>query len=167
VSELLAIYLRDHHAAGSAGVALARRAAEHAELPAARLDQLAAVAAEIAEDLRSLESVMAGLEISPSAVKDTVATVGERVGRLKLNGSVLTRSRLSTVLELETLVAGITAKQALWKALAILSEAEPALDADELGRLEQRAGRQRKVVEACRLEAVRAAFVASPGAAAR
>jgi hypothetical protein len=167
VNELLAIYLRDHHAAGRAGTALARRTAEHLDLPSERRRAVQAVAAEIAEDLRSLESVMERLGTSPSPVKDTLAEAAERIGRLKSNGAVLRRSPLSDVIELEALVVGITGKLAMWTALQALCEHEPGLDADELARLVDRALRQREIVDECRLEAVRLAFDVRTEAAAR
>jgi hypothetical protein len=101
---------------------------------------------------------MERLGISPSSVKDTLAEAAERLGRLKSNGTVLARSPLSNVVELEALVVGITGKEAMWAALEQLCEHEPKLDADELARLIERARRQRQVVDDCRLEAARIAF---------
>jgi hypothetical protein len=43
--------------------------------------------------------------------------VGERISSLKGNGRVVHRSPLSTVLELEALLAGIDAKRCLWRSL--------------------------------------------------
>jgi hypothetical protein len=166
-NEHLGIYLRDHHAAGRAGSALAHRVAAHTGLPLLRRAELNAVAREVAEDLATLESMMTTLGIDPSAVKDGVALVGERLGRLKLNGSLVSRSPLSSVLELEGLLAGITAKAAMWRALALLAERGAAFDAEELQRLNERAERQREVVETCRLEAAARAFDASPAAQPR
>jgi hypothetical protein len=167
VNEFLAIYLRDHHAAGRAGTAHARRTAAHLDLPPARREAMQAVAAEIAEDLRSLESIMERLGTSPSPVKDTLAEAAERLGRLKGNGTILARSPLSNVVELEALVVGITGKLAMWTALREVCAHEPELDADELARLSERALRQREVVDDCRLEAARLAFEARAEASAR
>jgi hypothetical protein len=167
VNELLAIYLRDHHAAGRAGTALARRTADHLDLPPARREAMQAVAAELAEDLRTLEAIMDRLGTSPSPVKDALAEAGERLGRLKSNGAVLARSPLSNVIELEALVVGITGKLAMWTALQELCEHEPGLGADELARLTDRALRQREIVDDCRLEAARLAFEARTEASAR
>jgi hypothetical protein len=166
MTELLAVYLRDHHAGAQAGTALSKRAAEHVRVAGARGGELAAVAAEIADELRLLESMMERLDISPSAVKDSIAAAGERIGRLKGNGSVLKRSPLSDVVELEALLAGITAKSAMWRALLQLTDSVEALDGDELRALEEQAHRQLEVVDACRLEAARVAFGGRPQAAA-
>jgi hypothetical protein len=166
-SEHLSIYLRDHHAAGRAGSALAHRVAANTDLPLLRRAELTVVAREVAEDLSALESMMTAFGIDPSTVKDGVALVGERLGRLKLNGSLISRSPLSSVLELEGLLAGITAKAALWRALALFAEREAGFDGEELRRLNERADRQRDVVELCRLEAAARAFDASPAAQPR
>lgn len=164
---LLAIYLRDHHAAGRAGSALAQRVASNATLPAERRAELSEVAREVAEDLAMLESVMAALRVDPSVFKDRVALAVERLGRLKLNGRLVSRSPLSTVLELEALLAGITAKAAMWRALARLPQASDTFGAERLRQLNERADRQRAVVEACRLEATAGAFGTSSVAPAR
>ena len=75
------------------------------------------VAREIEADLRTLEGLMASIGVEPSRAKDALARLAERAGRLKLNGRVLRHSPLSDVFELETLVVGITGKEALWESL--------------------------------------------------
>ena len=150
---LLGIYLRDHHAAACAGVALAYRAA--ARLPDGSLTAaMTGVASDIGADLRSLEALMARMGVEPSHAKDVVARFAERVGRLKLNGRVLRRSPLSDVVELETLVVGITGKEALWESLRTVAVSPE----DELHTLVERARAQRAIVEECRRAAARRAF---------
>ena len=152
----LRIYLRDHHAAACAGVAVAHRAA--ARLPEGTLTgAMTDVASEIEADLRSLEALMASMDVEPSRSKDVVARLAERVGRLKLNGRVLRRSPLSDVVELETLVIGITGKEALWESLGAVA----VIPEDELRALVERAREQRGIVEDCRRVAVRRAFATS------
>jgi hypothetical protein len=149
---LLSIYLQDHHAAAVAGTRLARRVATAA--PRETSEDLSSVALEIAEDLATLEKLMAQLETRPNGAKDALARVGERLGRLKLNGRLRTRSPLSDVVELETLVVGITGKEALWVSL----RSATSLPTDELDHLIQRAEDQKRVVERARRTAVRQAF---------
>jgi hypothetical protein len=108
--------------------------------------------------LRSLEAIMASLGIGPSAVKDSVMVVAERLGRLKGNGSVVRRSPLTNVVELEALLVGIRGKEALWSSLLLLADAGGPLDGRELAGLVDRARVQRETVEACRLEAARLVF---------
>jgi hypothetical protein len=149
VRPLLAIYLQDHHAAGVAGARVAKRAAlaiEH------RADgHLTRVASEISQDLIALEGFMRQLGVGPDRVKDTFSRIAERLGRSKLNGRLLRRSPLSDLLELETLVVGITGKQALWVSLR---EVLPA-QTEELDQLLKRAAQQKRLVENARVEAAK------------
>lgn len=154
--DFLAIYLRDHHAAGRAGVALARRAS--ASISGPGRDELLSVAREIEQDLSSLESIMDAVGVSSSAIKDTLAAVAERVGRLKGNGRLFERSRLSDVFELEMLVAGITAKEALWRSLSLTQISQAELGGADLGQLIERARRQRESVENRRQAAAKRTF---------
>ena len=75
------------------------------------------LAKQIARDRESLERVMRQLSVAPSAIKVGMVRVAERAGRLKLNGRLLKRSPLSSVIELETVVVGVRGKKALWTAL--------------------------------------------------
>jgi len=150
---LLAIYLQDHHAAAVAGTRLARRVASTVSHDHVSND-LSDVATEIAADLATLERFMGELGTAPNGVKDATARVGERLGRLKLNGRFRTRSPLSDVVELETLVVGITGKQALWLSL----RSATVLPAEELDDLVDRAERQKRIVEGARKAAARRAF---------
>ena len=153
---LLAIYLRDHHAAGAAGTRVARRVALAAERDSGN-DDLRRVASEIREDLVTLEGIMHRLGVEPDRAKDTLSRIAERVGRLKLNGRILRRSPLSDLLELETLVVGITGKQALWVSLRDV----PAIRGEELDQLLERAEEQKHVVENARVKAARRSFQAT------
>ena len=146
----IAIYLRDHHAAAVAGTRLARRIAH----PRGTTSDLSAVAFEIHEDLAALEAIMRSLGVERDRMKDAIARVGERLGRLKPNGRLRERSPLSDVLELETLIVGITGKRALWLSL----RASSAAPRDDLDRLVERAESQMKTVEEARLHAVERAF---------
>jgi hypothetical protein len=146
----LSIYLRDHHAAGVAGTRLARRIAR----TPATTDDLRRVASEIEQDLIELEAIMRRLDVQPDVIKDALARIGERLGRLKPNGRLRERSPLSDLLELETLLVGITGKRALWLSL----RAGTSVPREDLDRLIERANSQKTIVEDARLDAVGRAF---------
>jgi hypothetical protein len=148
----LSIYLRDHHAASAAGVALAGRA----------LGPRHPLAEQIARDRETLEEVMRQLDVRPSAVKVGLARMGERLGRLKLNGRLFKRSPLSRVIELEWLMVGIRAKEALWVALLAADRSLPGIDLDALV---ESARTQAREVEEHRLSAVADAFGGTPSRA--
>jgi hypothetical protein len=117
-------------------------------------DDLRRVAAEIRQDLIVLEGIMRRLGVEPDRVKDSVSRFAELVGRLKLNGRLLRRSPLSDLVELETLVVGITGKQALWVSLREV----PSIHVEELDLLAERAREQKRVVENARLAAAKRSF---------
>jgi hypothetical protein len=118
----LSIYLRDHHAASAGGVALARRA----------LGPNHPIAQQIARDRETLEAVMRQLDVPPSVVRVGLVRVTERLARFKLNGRLFKRSRLSRIVELEVLVVGIRAKEALWSALLTTELSLQGIDLDAL-----------------------------------
>jgi predicted DNA-binding ribbon-helix-helix protein len=154
---LLGIYLNDHYMGANAGVALAGRAAKNHAGTAAE-PQLRELADEIKADLASLVSFMRALAINPSKVRAGAGVAAERVGRLKLNGHVLSRSPLSSVIELEGLRTGVDGKKNLWRTLRLLADTNPRLDADLLDELLERAEVQSDQLELLRLSAVAAAF---------
>jgi hypothetical protein len=150
----LAIYLKDHHAGGSAGVRLAARVAANVSPDVDGRDELPRVAGEIEEDLGTLRRIMVAEGVQPAVVKDTMAKCLEFVGRFKPNGRVTGRARLSDVIELETLLVGITGKAALWQSLADRGTRAGV----DLDTLIARAAEQREVVSRCRDSAALKAF---------
>lgn len=154
---LLDIYLQDHHAGATAGVELARRTAR-ANGGGSFTRELQAIATDIEEDLAMLERIMDDLGVDRDRRKDAAAWIGEKLGRLKRNGSWLSYSPLSRVVELEGLVIGVTGKQALWEALADATGDRFSADLD---RLADRARDQRRRLDDLRREAARTAF--APG----
>ncbi len=152
---LLAIYLNDHLAGSTVGVELARRArgANEGTDLGALLDRLVR---EIEEDRDTLGAVMDAVGAGRDHVKKAAAWVGEKAGRLKLNGQLTGYSPLSRLVELEGLNLGIEGKSRLWAALGELSDAR--LSSFDFEALVQRAERQRSEVEPFRLEAAREAF---------
>lgn len=93
-----------------------------------------------------------------STLKPVLARAAERVGRLKLNGRVTGYSPLSRLVELEGLVAGVTGKRAMWRALEPLGGEDSPLRSFDFAELEARADAQIAGLEEHRLEAARLAF---------
>lgn len=151
MGELLAIYLNDHLAGATLGVELARR------LRASNRDDpefgpaLAEVCAEIEADRETLKAAMDRLGVGQSKLKPLAAVLGERLGRLKLNGRLRGYSPLSRLDELELLQIGVTGKRRLWRALEHTHAGDlPGLD---LGALVERATEQLRRLEALHLKA--------------
>jgi hypothetical protein len=123
--KLLRIYLNDHLVTASAGAALARRA-----LRSNRGTELGRflemLADDLADDLASIQRVMREHGFRPSAAKRTLGSVGERVGRLKLNGRIVSYSPLSRLAELEGLGLLLAHNASLWRSLEAIGVEEAA-----------------------------------------
>jgi hypothetical protein len=161
-SELLPIYLNDHLAGSTAGLELARRLLRSNSRNEYGTD-LARLAGEIEQDRKSLESIMRDLEVGVDRIKVVVGWTAEKVGRLKLNGRLLSYSPLSRLMELEVLMLGVTGKLALWRTLRQLAAEDSRLDRRELDRLIERAAGQLQEVETLRERAVIDAFLHAEG----
>jgi hypothetical protein len=158
-SKLLRIYLQDHLAGATGGVELARRA-RGANKGTPYGEPLAMLADDIDADRRSLESLMDDLGFGADRAKNLAFWVGEKAGRLKMNGQLTGYSPLSRVIELEGLITGVNGKRSLWLMLRELAEtgAEPALDAERIQRLVERAEQQLETLHDLRSRAGREAF---------
>ena len=156
--KLLGIYLNDHLAGSTAGIELVKRACNQNQgTDYGRF--LAELTKEIDEDRAAFVEIMDRLGIRRDPAKVAGGWVLEKMGRLKLNGQLRGYSPLSRVLELEGLIAGISAKLSLWRILVEVAAEEPRLDADRLRRLIERGEDQRRTVEELRTRAAREAFL--------
>jgi hypothetical protein len=152
VPKLLSVYLQDHHAGAVTGLNLARRAAGANEgTPYG--EELARIADEIEQDQRTLEDLMAKLDVGTDRIKDTFAWGGEKLGRLKPNARWLSYSPLSRLIELEGLVLGVTGKLGLWRALQRVAAEIDGLEGFDFIALQARAEDQRARLEELRLRA--------------
>ncbi len=154
--KLLAIYLNDHLAGATGGLELARRA-----VGANRDTEFATFLEGLRDDLESdraaLEELMGRLDIGIDKLKQGAAWVGEKVGRLKLNGSLTGYSPLSRVVELEALTGGVHAKLSVWQILSQIAD-DPVLRDFHHQRLIDRALAQLRELEQHRRAAARLAF---------
>jgi hypothetical protein len=151
--ELLPIYLNDHLALATAGRDLARRAAG-ANKGTEIGDFLAELSAQVEADRAQLIDVMARLDVGRDQLKIGAAWLGEKLGRLKLNGRLLEYSPLSRVIEIESLIAGVQAKLALWRTLAAAVPDEPRLADVDFTHLAARAEEQLEALTSRHRDAV-------------
>ena len=160
-SRFVSIYLNDHLAGSTTGVDLARGLAAAAGTgPAGRI--LGELSAEIGQDRASLLEIMSCLEVKPRLYKRAAGWLAERARRVKLNGTLGTRSPLTSLIELELLQIGVEGKAAGWRALRSLADHEPRLDPGQLNELIARARRQAEQLEDLRIRAAKRAM-AGPG----
>lgn len=130
------IYLNDHLAAFVAlrdVAARARRSNEGSALGA----YLREVEAELEHSRLALRGVMRDLGIRRDPLKLAAAWAAEKIGRLKLNGHIVSYSPLSRVLELEGLIAGAEIEARTWAAVAPLVSTDFAELVDRCARRRQ------------------------------
>lgn len=145
--------MNDHLAGATAGRELARRAAA-SNRGSSHGPFLGELAQEVDEDRAVLLEIMRALGIRVDHVKVGGGWAAEKLGRLKLNGRLLSYSPLSRVVELEGLTLGVHGKLALWRSLERLEPTIPALTGFGLPELAIRAERQLVQLEVHRLRAV-------------
>jgi hypothetical protein len=146
----LDIYLNDHYAGAVAGVELARR-----RTSGASSDEEAGLLRELVkaidEDRRSLREIMASLGVDVSLYKAWAAWIGERLTRLKPNGSVVSVSPLTKLIELESLRLAVEGKASGWRSLLVVARHDSRLDTAAIERLHERAQDQLELLEGLRM----------------
>jgi len=156
--DLLKTYVDDHVTGATAVVNRVQRMARAYSDPDLS-STMSRFVKELTLEREWLLRLMRRHDLRPSPWKRAAARVGERVGRLKLNGRLIRQSPLSPLLELELLAAGLRGKRSAWRTLREWS-VELAIDPDELDGLLTAVDNQIADVERL-LERVR------PGALAR
>jgi hypothetical protein len=146
-SSPLQIYLNDHLAGASGGVELLRRAARvHRENGMG--PELSELAREVSEDRATLVQIMKDLGVPIRRHRVALGWLGEKVGRLKLNGRLISRSPVSDVLEIELMLLGVEGKASCWRTLRVVADGK--LDSTRLNDLIQRAAQQAERLEKLR-----------------
>ena len=139
--EPLGVYLNDHLTGAFAGSALAHRMADtHAD--SHRAADLRRLAHDVEQDRDDLVRIMHSLGVPARHYRTWLGLAGERLARLKPNGTLMRRSPLSDLIELEAMRTGVEGKAALWRALRALADNDSRLDPDGLDRLAERAREQ-------------------------
>jgi hypothetical protein len=105
---------------------------------------------------------MAALDVPVRGYKVWAAWAGEKAGRLKPNGHLMSRSPLSSLEELEMLRLGVEGKAAGWRTLRVLAERDSRLDPARLDDLISRARRQADQLEDLRVNAADQVITADP-----
>ena len=146
---LFGIYLNDHLAGATAGLELFRRATGSAR--GASQEALALLTTEVQQDRDALLGLMEQLGAPVRHYKVVGGWALEKVGRLKVNGSLVRRSPLSDLVELEALLLAVQGKAAGFRSLRRVAATEPRLDVTLLDHLVDRAERQAETLEELRL----------------
>jgi hypothetical protein len=154
---LLRIYLNDHLAGSMVGVELARRALAENEDNSVG-EYLRVLLDELREDRATLQSVMVALGLKRDPLKQGAAWMGEKLGRLKLNGQLTGYSPLSRLEELEGLCLGTEGRLSLWRTLRRLARKDERLGRFDFATLITRTEHQRRSLERLRQQASDEAF---------
>ena len=109
----LVIYLNDHLALIAAERELATRACR-ANTSTKFADMLATHVDDLARQHTLIRSALDQTDGTPNRFKPFAARLGERLGRLKLNGQLTGYSPLSRIVEFEGLLASGTLRAQLW-----------------------------------------------------
>jgi hypothetical protein len=140
------LYLDDHLALAEGWLALARRVAR-----ANAGSDLGADLHELINDLvhepAMLHRLLSQTGGRPHRLKQQVARMAERLGRLKPNGALLRYSPLSRVVELELLSAALLLRATMWDALVQAFGPGHPICHTSLRELADRAHRQMAWVE--------------------
>ncbi len=129
--DLLAHYVRIHLTGAAAGIELFGRGS-NLWSPEAR-QVTAGIRGELYEERSWLRSFVKDIGSSEPTLTELAAKVGERVGRLKPNGKLLSRTPLTDVIDLESMHDAVSGKVAGWEALLQLDD--DRADHAELERL--------------------------------
>ncbi|MFJ7280973.1 hypothetical protein [Kitasatospora sp. NPDC098663] len=145
LAEPISVYLNDHLTGAFGGAALARRMADtHPD--SHRAADLRRLARDVEQDRDDLVRIMNSLAVPVRHYRTWLGLAGERIARLKPNGTLASRSPLSDLIELEAMRTGVEGKTALWQALRAIAADDPRLDLDDLGRLARRAAEQSRTL---------------------
>jgi hypothetical protein len=144
------VYLNDHLAGATAGVDLAKQAAERHDGELGEF--FAQLAGEIAGDLNTLTSLMDQMDAHASGAKEVLAKAGSVVSEAKFSGESMDDPEFGTFLTLETLSIGVEGKLCMWKALKVVADEYAELKSADIDTLAEHAQSQRDRLESKRLE---------------
>ena len=157
----LRIYLDDHLALTVGEIELAARChrSNQGTLLGGFLEVLEADLADQESKLKDVIHKVGGKDGIESMVKQGAAWFAEKLGRFKLNDSLLTYSSLSRVVELETLAAAAQERVALWDSLAAIAEGDRRLKTFDFIALRDESKKHLKKLNSNRRRAAVEAFV--------
>jgi hypothetical protein len=159
-NEHLGTYLNNHLAGAMAALELMQHLEEQ-QADTSVSSFLAELRNEVTEEGQALEALLDRLQIDQSRTRKALAWLTEKGAQLKLQLDDAASGELHLFEGLEALVIGLEGKRALWEALAVVAEDEPALQGPDYTQLIQRSKAQHRRAEAVRRDAARAAFRAT------
>jgi hypothetical protein len=144
------VYLNDHLAGATAGVDLAKQAADRHDGELGEF--FAQLGDEIGADYNTLTSLMDQMDAHASGAKEVLAKAGSEISEAKFSGESMDDPEFGTFITLETLAIGVEGKLCMWKALKVVADDYPELSSADIDTLIERAQSQRDKLEGKRLE---------------
>ena len=138
--DLLGLYLSDHLTGATAALSRAQQMAD-AYSDREVGPELRALAEQLEDERDLLVRLIEELGLNRRRHRQVLAWATEHLGRLKLNGRLLTTSPLTVHLELELMRSAVNGKAGLWETLADLSD-ELGLERLQFEQLEDQATSQ-------------------------
>src|SRR4051812_43817042 len=159
--ELLAIYCNDHLASAAGGIELVSRmiGSHRGTSYEAGLRQLLD---ELRQEKSDLTSLTRALGLPVRQYKQGAVWFAEKASRLKLNGHLLSRSPLSTLVEFEFLASAVRGKRSGFETLRIAAEVDERIDPVLLDALIAQANRQYHWLTGLRREVAAEVFGGEP-----
>lgn len=154
--DLLGLYLSDHLTGATVGTSrINRMATDFVDTPV--YASLSTIADEIRAERRFLAELIHDLGLRQLPHRQAAAWVGELLGRVKINGRLLSRSPMTMVLEVELMRSAVLGKRGGWQTLADNAELL-GLDAQLFHELAEAALRQHEILDEVHAYARRRAF---------
>lgn len=138
--DALGHYLRIHLTGSAGGIELFSRGSGMPDEEARRV--VLGIRDELVEEREQLLSIAHRVGARPAPLAAVAAKVGERIGRLKPNGHLLSRTPLTDLIDLEAMRVAVAGKTAGWEALLSVVDQHDGLPLDELTALHEQALRQ-------------------------
>lgn len=130
----LQIYFEDHTALIVGELELIRRC-RNSNQGSELGDFLENLQCEVENQRKTIDRILELLEIEASfasSMKQGAAWFAEKIGRFKLNDSLIEYSPLSRIIELEGLAAAALERVAMWEVIACIANDDRRLDAIEV-----------------------------------
>jgi hypothetical protein len=161
--DLLAVYCNDHLASAAGGIELvsrmigAHRGSRHEPALRQLLD-------ELRQEKSDLTGLTRALGLPVRQYKQVAVWFAEKASRLKLNGHLLTRSPLSSLVEWEFLASAVRGKRSGFETLRIAATVDERIDAVLVDALIAQANRQYHWITQVRREVAAEVFGGDPDA---
>ena len=163
--DLLAVYCNDHIAAAAGGIELVSRMIG-AHRGTSYEDGLRQLLDELRQEKSDLERTARALGLPIRQYKQVAVWVAEKASRLKLNGRLVSRSPLSSLVEFEFLASAVRGKRSGFETLRIAATVDRRIDPVLVESLIDQAHRQYLWLTDARREVAASVFGGDPAVVA-